>query len=358
MSDANVNYLGQIQGAGATDALWLEIFSGEVLTAFEIATVLKGTVRERQIRGAKSLQFPATYRANTEYHVPGTEILGDQIQNNQVLVTLDDMLISSVFVDQIDELKNQFDVRAPYAQELGRAQALWYDRTIANTVVAAARTTTELFTGDGAGSVILDNPNVSTTADFTASGADLIAGFNLAKQTLEQKAVPVDMLPVTAVVKPAQWYLMANSDKALNRLYSGTSGSVEKPVLRTVSEIEIRKSIATLFGYNVTPYNSSTNATGIVANAYPYVVGTNTPAAGSMPFGMPMPYNYPTKYQNDQTNTVGLVYVEPAAAMLSLLGLTMETAWDVRRQGTLMLAKSAIGAGPLRVKCAVELQHA
>lgn len=358
MADANVNSTGQILGTGATDALWLEVFSGEVLTAFEIAVGLKDTIRSRSIRGAKSLQFPATYRANTEYHVPGTEILGDQILENQVLVTLDDMLISSVFVDQIDELKTQFDVRAPYGQELGRAQALWYDRTVSNILVAAARTNTELFPGDGTGTVLTDTGNVSSSADFTASGADLIAGFNLAKQTMEQLAVPVDMLKVTSVVKPAQWYLMANSDKALNRLYNGGEGDIERPVLRTVSEIEIRKSIAPLFGYDVTVYNSSSNTNGIVANAYPFVNGTTNPATASLPFGQAMPFNYPTKYQNDQSSTIGLLWVEPAAAMLSLLGLAMESQWDFRRQGTLMLAKSAIGAGVLRQKCAVELQHA
>jgi hypothetical protein len=43
--------------------------------------------------------------------------------------------------------------------------------------------------------------------------------------------------------------------------------------------------------------------------------------------------------------------------MLELLGITMETVWDTRRQGTLMLAKQALGAGTLRAKCAVELQR-
>jgi hypothetical protein len=360
MADANVNHPGQILGAGALDALWLEVFSGEVLTAFEISVGLRDTIRVRQVRGMKSMQFPATYRARTEYHVPGTEILGDYIDGNQVLITLDDMLISSVFVAEIEELKTHFDVRAPYATELGRAQALWYDRTVANVVVAAARTTSELFPGDGSGTVLKDGVDISASADFTASGADLIAGFNLAKQKMEEKAVPVDQMRPVAVVKPASWYLMANSDKALNRDYNGGEGSLRQPVLNTISGIQIRKSIAPLFGFNVTPFNSGTNATGIVQNAAgDYVSGTNAPAVSGLPLdGFPMPYNYPTKYQADQRTTVGLLWVEPAAAMLSLIGLSMETDRDVRRQGTLMLAKSAIGAGPLRVKCAVELSHA
>jgi hypothetical protein len=274
-----------------------------------------------------------------------------------VIVTLDDLLISDTFINQIDELKNQYDVRAIYATEHGRAQALFYDRVISNTLVASARNSTALFTGDGAGTVLVDNVAVGSSADFTASGQDLISGVNLAKQTMDQNQVPVETMPLYAMFKPAQWYLIANSDKNLNRLYGGEA-SIGRQVLRTVSDIQIFKSMAPLFGYNVTVYNSSSNATGIVQNATGVpVYGTSCPAQANLPFGFPVAANYPTKYQSDQTNTVGLVWVEPAAAMLNLLGITMETAWDVRRQGTLMLAKQAIGAGPLRSECVVELQH-
>lgn len=357
MADANVSYLGQIQGTGATDALWLTIFAGEVLTAFEIAVQLKDKVRTRSISGAKSAQFPATFRVNTRYHTSGTEILGQDVQANQVLVTLDDLVISDTFISEIDELKNQYEVRSIYANEHGRSQALFYDRTISNVLVASARNATPLFTGDGAGTIIVDQNDVSTTADFTASGDDLISGVNLAKQALDLNQVPVEVLPVYALFKPVQWYLVANSDKNINRFYNDGDASLHRQSLRTVSDVQIIKSIAPLFGYNVTVYNSGTNATGIVDTAYPSVPGTSCPAAANLPYGQSMAMNYPAKYQSDQTKTVGLVWVEAAAAMLNLKGITMESVWDARRQGTLMIAKQAIGAGALRSKCVVELQR-
>jgi len=359
MSDANVSHLGQIQGAGDPTALWLKVFAGEVLTAFEIMVKLKGKIRTRSIRGAKSATFPATFRTSARIHTPGTEILGNVVQANEQVVTLDDLVITDTFVAEIEELKNYYDVRAPYANEHGREQALYYDRVVSNTLVASARNTTELFVGDGAGGLVVDQPGVSATADFTASGSDLISGINLAKQLLDQKAVPVETMPVYSVLKPAQWYLIANSDHNINRLYNGNNAdsSIARQSLKTVSDIEIIKSIAPLFGYNVTVYNSTTNATGIVSNADPAVIGTSSPAATLLPFGAALPGNYPTKYQSDQTKTVGVVWCEPAAAMLEMLGITMETVWDTRRQGTLMLAKQALGAGPLRSKCAVELQR-
>jgi hypothetical protein len=338
MSDANVSRLGQIGAAGAADALWQKIFAGEVLTAYETAKKLKPTVRVRQISSGKSAQFPAIYKATARYHTPGSEILGQNIKHNEVIVTLDDLLISDAFIANIDELKNHYEVRAPYSQQLGLALALLEDRTIAQNIAVAARDTVELFAGDGAGGSVVE-ADITGTGDFDADGADLITALNLAKQDLEENDVPVDQLQVHSVVKPAQWYLIANSDQNLNRDYNGGEGStLGKQMLRTVSDINILKSNAPLFGVNVTPSGSG----GIVGATDEERV----------------PSDYPTKYHADLTNTRGLVWCEPAVAYLQLLGLAMEQGWDMRRQGTLMLAKMAIGMGKLRSKCAREIKTA
>lgn len=360
MADAFPTYLGQIQGAGAQDALWLMEFSGEVLTAFEVTVHLRDKIRTRSITGAKSAQFPATFRTNTRYHVPGTEILGQVIENNEVVISLDDLAISDTFVSQLDEMKNQYDVRAIHAVEHGRAHALFYDRIVSNVLVKSARNSTELFQGDGAGTQVTDTTDLSGSSDFTASGADLISGINLAKQKMEENDVPIETMPLWALFKPAQWYLIANSDHNLNRLYNPEGGSTAKQVLRTVSDIQIVKSNATLFGFNVTKFNSTSNATGVVSSAAEGTIGggiagTNYPTTGLPKYG-PIQAGYPSKYQSDQRATAGLVWCEPAAGMLNLMGLSMETYWDVRRQGTLMIAKQALGADLLRSKCCVELQ--
>lgn len=338
MSNANPSRVGQIQAAGAVDALWLKKFSGEVLTAFETMVKLRDRVRVRTVEGQKSAQFPATYKANASYHTPGAEILGQNIQHNEITITLDDLLIADVFIAQIDELKNHYEVRGPYAQALGHALAQFYDRQIAQSIINAARGS-ELFTGDGGGTV-LQETDVGGSADFTASAADVIAVLNLAKQKLDEKDVPVDIMPLTACVKTSLWYLVANSDKNINRDFQG-DGTLSRQSLRTISDIEIIKSNNPLFGKDVTPYNASTNTDGLV---------------GAPSGAYALPAAYPTKYHADLTNTVGMVWCEPAAAVLQLLGLQMESEWDIRRQGTLMVAKMAVGMGPLRNKCAVEIK--
>lgn len=347
MTDAVVSRLGQINATGAVDALWLKKFAGEILTAYDIAKKLKPTVRVRTVSGQKSAQFPATYRVRARFHTPGSEILGQRIKHQEVTVTLDDLLIADTFVALIDELKNHYDVRAPYATELGRALALFEDRTIAQTVIQAARGS-ELFTGDGGGTVVQET-DVSPSADFTTSGADLIDVVGLAKQKMDEKNVPVDILTVNSVFKPAQWYLMARSDKNLNKDTSSNGASVQKDIITTFSDVNVFKSNAPLFGHDVTEYNAATNTDGVVMD------GSGNHAA-TISAEDALPNDYPTKYRADLTNTVGAVWVEPAVAYLQLLGLTMEMPWDSRRQGTLMLAKMAIGMDKLRTKCAVEIR--
>lgn len=338
MSNANPSRLGQNQGTGAVDALFQTIFTGEILTAFEKALKFRDTIRTRTVTGQKSASFAATFKAKARYHTPGTEILGQKIKHGEVIVTLDDMLIADTFVAKIDELKNHYDVRAPYATELGNALALFYDRQVIQSVIQAARGGA-LFVGDQGGTVLQES-DISGSADFVTSATDMFAVLNLAKQRLDEKDVPVDTMQVYAGLKPTQWYLLANSDKNLDKDYDG-QGTVGVQGLRTVSDIVVRKSNAPLFGYDVTPWHATTNTDGIV---------------GQIDHVDELPADYPVKYHADLTSTVGAVWCEPAAAMLQLSGLEIETEYDIRRQGTLMVAKMAIGSDKLRTKCAVEIK--
>jgi len=56
MADANASRLGQIKGAGDARALFLKLWSGEVLTVYDAATVMKEKTRVRNITSGKSAQ--------------------------------------------------------------------------------------------------------------------------------------------------------------------------------------------------------------------------------------------------------------------------------------------------------------
>ena len=116
MSNATPSRLGLVNatGTGYND-LFLKIYSGEVLASFSRENVMLGMTNVRTISNSKSATFPVTGQTTSGYHVAGNEILGDSIKHNEKVIHVDDMLLASSFVSEIDELKNYFDIRKIYA---------------------------------------------------------------------------------------------------------------------------------------------------------------------------------------------------------------------------------------------------
>ncbi|AWH32225.1 hypothetical protein [Stenotrophomonas sp. SAU14A_NAIMI4_8] len=333
MTNAAISYGAQKGGAGDTDALRLVQYGGEVLEAFNSNVVMNGLIRNRSISGGKTAQFPAFFKAFADLMVPGTELTGKDVLKNEVTIEADGLLIHDIYVDRIDEMLLHYDLRGPYAKAQGAAIARIYD-VMGQMLVFKASQGAELFPGDGGGTTITE----SASQDFMTSGSDLIDSLNAAKLALEQKDVDTNVLH--SVLLPLQWSLIANSDKNINRDFGG-QGSTASTVLRTISDIQIHKSNNFMFGRDVTAYNATTNADGLVG--HPTDVRR-------------LPATIAAKYQGDLTKVRGLVFTEDAAAMLHVLDLNTETYWDARRRATLLIAEMCAGGDSLRNKCAVALK--
>lgn len=315
MSNALPSALGQQNGAGDRKALFEKVSAGEILTAFETAVTLKALTRQRNISHGKSASFPAMFKATGGYHTPGDELLGNAVLHTEVIIPIDDMLISDIFVASIDEAMNHFEVRQEYTTQQGRYLALEFDKNVARNVIRAARGAA-LFTGDVGGSSILD-------ADSDTNAISLAGSIWSAKQKMEEADVPVEMKQVNAAVKPAQWYLLAQEPTLiLNRDVDG-DGSYSQG------------SFSLIGGVNV-----------IRSNAYPW--GVNDSANTAIPLD----------YRIDMTNVVAAVFSEGSVGTVQLLGLGFEVAPDPRRRGDLMIAEFAVGHGPLMAKEAVEIKKA
>lgn len=123
---------------GDTEALFLKKFSGEVLVSFRRASVTMGRHMVKTITEGKSAQFPVTGRATAFYHTPGAEILGQTIAHNERVITMNDLLISPVFIPLIDEAMNHYETRSIYSGEMGVALATQMDRHVLQTMLQAA----------------------------------------------------------------------------------------------------------------------------------------------------------------------------------------------------------------------------
>jgi hypothetical protein len=61
-------------------------------------------------------------------------------------------------------------------------------------------------------------------------------------------------------------------------------------------------------------------------------------------------------YDGNFTNSLGIVAHPAAVGTVKLLDLATESEYQIERQGTLFVAKYAMGHGILRPECAIELQ--
>ena len=113
MAAATSSRLGLVNNTGTSyDALFLKVFSGEVLASFGRENKMLGMTTVRTIGSGKSAQFPVTGTIASSYHTVGNEILGTAVNHNEKIINIDDMLISHAFIAEIDQLKNHWDARS------------------------------------------------------------------------------------------------------------------------------------------------------------------------------------------------------------------------------------------------------
>ena len=314
MSNSNPSRPGQVEGAGAAFQLFLTQFAGEVLTQFDAVNQVLPYVTQRTISGGRSAQFPVIGTTTAAYHVPGTEILGTPIVHNQVLLTVDMPLIANVFIANIDEAMNHYDVRSPYARQLGLALATTLDRHLLQTSVKAARSPARISTDFG-GSVI-------TSATMDSDVNEVVKALFQAAATLDNKNVPG--IGRTAWLRPETFYALVSAKDTINSLWGG-AGSYSEGTVFKIAGIAIK---------------SSTH----VPKA---VVANGTLEAG-----------YDNKYAGDFSKTVGVITTQDTVGVLKLMDIQMESEYSVRHQGNLMVAKYAMGHGVLNPATAIELAKA
>lgn len=308
MSNATPLRIGENNLGGTTDELFLKVFGGEVLTAFDEVNVMENLQVIRNIQSGKSAQFPATWKVNASYHTPGAEITGQTSAVSERVITIDDLLISDVFIPKIDEAKNHFDYRSEYSMQSGRALAKKFDQNSLQVALLAARASATV-TGANGGSQL-------TNAGYATTGSTMAAGMYSAAQKFDEKDVPEN--DRVSVWKPAQYYILAQTTDVINKDWGGQGSYADGNVVK-IADIAIRKS-------NHVP---STNVT-----------------------------TGPSAYQGDFSNTVAAIFQRGAMGTVKLLDLAVEMEYDMRRQGTLIVAKYALGHGILRPECAVELLSA
>jgi hypothetical protein len=307
-------------------SLYLDLFGGEIITAFDNATVTldKHTVKSLS-GGAKSYRFPKTWKAEAEYHTPGTELLGNDFTTGELTINVDDILVSHYAIADLDRILSHFDMRSIISGEMGRALAKVFDKNVFRQLILAAR---------DAGSSPFPGGESITDASLAASagvysGIDWIDAIRDANIRLYNKDVPEDMpryLAVTTEVFDAIKYAKDSNGQylILNRDFQadtagGISSRGETIKIDGVTVVKSR---------NI-PSTDESAATGVYS-----------------------------KYRADFQNTVGVMWCPQAVATVKLMDISMENERDVRRLEDFMVAKMFVGHGTMRPEMAVEFKTA
>ena len=325
MANATPASIGRVNASGSEDALFLKVFSGEVLTAFERSSVTQGAEMVRSISNGKSASFPVMGRIDAAYHTPGAEIVGTDVNHNEKVITINDLLVSSAFLSNIEEAKNHWDVRSSYSSEIGRALAFQKDKHVLQTIGQAAQASANI-TGGDAGTV-LTNTGIASATAATAANAMIDSLFDAASN-LDSHYVPKEGRK--AFIRLEEYYKLANATNAVNIDFSGgANGGVAEGKVMRVAGIELIP----------TAHFVSSNVNSGVDQGSATQGGSNPQAV-------------------DLSNYVCLVSHPSAAGTVQLMNLATEMEYDIRRQGTLMVAKYAMGHGVLRPEAAVGIKEA
>ena len=308
-----------------TRSLFLDVFGGEVLTAFDNATVTldKHTVKSLN-GGAKSYRFPKTWKASAEYHTPGAELLGNDFQTGEISINVDDILVSHYGIADLDRILSHFDMRSIISKEMGGALAKVFDKNVFRQLVLAARDTGSA-PFPGGESIV--NPLCKNTG--VISGIAWLDAIRDANMRLFNKDVPEDMpryLAVNAETFDAIKYAKDSNGQylILNRDFQAdNAGGIQKrSETITVDGVTIVKS------RNI-PSTNETTATSVYS-----------------------------KYRANYATTTGVMWCPQAVATVKLMDISMETERDVRRLEDFMVSKMFVGHGTMRPEMAIEFKTA
>ena len=358
VNPAQLTQLGQANLSGDKRALYLKLFSGEMFKGFQNNTIARDLIMKRTLKNGKSLQFIFTGRTKSEFHTPGNSILGDTNGAPPVAektITVDDLLISSAFVYELDEVLSHYDLRSEISRKIGYALAEKYDRLAFRAIARGARQASPIsatnYVEPGGTQIRVG----STTNDSDAYvAANLVSAFYDAAAALDEKGVSSDGR--VAVLNPRQYYELiqaVGSNGLVNRDVQGSALQSGQGIIE-IAGIKIYKSMNIPFlGKYGTAYGGTTGVTA-PGNTGSFVGETMEDASGAST-GINNDYGTASEVG---AKSCGLIFQKEAAGMVEAIGPQVQvTSGDVSvvYQGDVMLGRLACGADYLNPAAAVEL---
>ena len=311
----NYQQQGAKQNTGDQLALFLKVFSGEVLTAFTRASKVMNNHMIKTIDSGKSTSFPVMGRGKAHYLPAGSNLddLREAIPHNEVVINIDGLLTSDVLITDIFEAMNHYDVRGEYAKQLGEALAIAADGATVAEIAKLVKANTENITGLGKGIVVEKTITGGAGINYE-TGKAVIDGLLEMKAKWTTQYVPEEER--FAYITPEVESAIITSKDAINRDYGAVASIVDGNIDKLC---------------------------GVKIIAVPHLKAGGADKTGMLGTA-PEGHEFPTDY----AGALAVCAHRTAVATVKLKDLQLEHARRPELQADMIIAKNAVGHGGLR----------
>jgi len=337
--------------AGATSGgnlgqnkLWLPLWSGEVINAYDQYNMFENMVTTRTISGGFSYEFPITGTVELKAAwEAGEELSGKGNTSRTFKVNLDARPMAAHFeTDNIDLLITQWDYRSELARQSGLTLANTRDRQLAVALLAACAVAP--ITNDPRGANFIDNAfqnpidvgNVAASAATDLTALKVLEGIEDYLVKCQENDVQVNN--VYCVVTPKVFQVIRSL--GLTKAADAVGDAFKKVPVFGASDVYGGIGAPLSMGMNAMADSIDYMGVKIVkSNHLPKTdLSLSSAAIGSAKYNL----------KCDAINLHGIIFQPEAIAGLSLQGMKVDTVADVRRNTQFTVASMLKGTGLIR----------
>jgi len=357
-SDVTLGLAGPIAGA---NKLWLSIWSGETIHAYDEYNMFESLVDSKTISNGVAMEFPVTgtVNLNAAWNA-GVELLGSTTDSTSatIAIKLDKRPIAAHFeIDNVDLMQTQWEFRSELARQAGMTLGNARDKQISAYIARAAAEDLNFNTAyNGSispvgtadpraipcGPVYLE-PMFYNLGLSSASIADRSSAALLALKACEDFVVYLQTINapsdgVYLAVEPRAF----QDIRALGVARTDTVAANMQPMFGGVA---MAGGLGAALTQGLNKITDSLEYMGVKIMKSNHLPTSNFTGIGEARYNLAF----------GDCGVCGLLFQKSAVASLKFQGLKVDTVDDIRRNTTFTVASMMAGTGVLRPECAAVL---
>ena len=324
---------GPSGGAGGVNKLWLPLWSGEVINAYDQLNIFENLISSKSLSGGFSYEFPVTglVSLNASWDA-GEELIGGDSSSTTFKVNLDKRPMAAHFeTDNVDLLITQWDYRSELARQAGLTLASTRDKQIVSALIAASVAAPLNSDPRGLGVSNFPAPAIVST-DTAAIGVSV----STCTETV-----------ALAILQAVENYLvfMQENDYPVQSVFCAVPPKVFQVIRALGIPRAMTNNINLSQGVIVGP--DMTSGMNMLTDSLDYmgvkIIKTNHIPRTTLTVGQAK-YNLTC----GTVNIFGIIFQKEAVAGLSLMGMKVDSIQDIRRNTQFTVASMLKGTGILR----------